>query len=509
MTVQLKLENAFNARKSFFANRASAIFPIRIREKTNFSIVFLNYWLLKNGIDFVNINIRIYDDLGRLVILKSLKVIELHNKISVGDLLLLERPGNFSFDGMVEIEVVSAENLSFSFPAIVGVYESDGRFSTVHSAGRIKNADEIKKSSRSQESNWSCIFEKKPQSQGWSVVPFFHYFVGATNPLPDEVIEINLRDKRGGIIESKSINVGEMPAFSSKIFFADQIFTLVSEPSIDAFISVTLHTTDVFPRLVVGNFHKDIDFLEVTHSFPITEFVDHCPQPDDKKPYHSAPSLLAAQTAPGLDLAVRVFPTNCIGNTEVMVNKKNFVEKSLKRTTQSFDFKSNIGSEGLSFKLDSDEEMRVLHLYGDTIPSRLNASYRYSVTGTKSKFATDIATGAKSIVYPPKWRHWGHGCIGAGYDTYVLLRNNTHVPESTMNNCGIIRIFTEHLDKSFKIQVGAESCIALKISELINLNPLEGIPIFFSWMITMDEPVGETFWVSYRDDGAIFGEHGF
>lgn len=509
MTAQIQLADAFNARKSFFSNRASAIFPIRIRNKADFLLLFFDYWLIKSGIKHKNLNIRIYDDMGRLKFLKSFEIVDSHNKISVRDLFLADGVVVVSFDGMVEVEVVSAENLSFSFPAIVGVYEADGRFSVVHSAGRIKNADEINKTINSQETNWNCIFERSPQGQGWSIIPFFHYFIGATPPILNEVIEVSLHDKTGRIVESKTINVGQMSPFSSKIFFADQIFTLASEPPADSFISVSLRASDVFPRLVVGNFHRDIDFLEVTHSFPVTEFVDHCPQPDDIKPSRSAPSLLAAQTAPGLDLVVRVFPTNCIGNTEVLVNKKYFDQDTLLRTTESFDFDSNLGTEGLSFKLDPDEEMRVLHLYGNTVPSRLNASYRYSVAGAKSRFTTDIATGAKSIVYPPKWRHWGHGCIGAGYNTYVLLRNNTHAPESTLENCGYIRIFTEHLDQTFKIQVSAESCIALKISELLNLDPLESIPTFFSWMITMNESVGETFWVSYREDGCIFGEHGF
>lgn len=57
------------------------------------------------------------------------------------------------------------------------------------------------------------------------------------------------------------------------------------------------------------------------------------------------------------------------------------------------------------FELAEDEGMRVLHLQQFSIPSRLIASYRYRVAGTPRRFATDIATGAKSIVYPPKWRH--------------------------------------------------------------------------------------------------------
>lgn len=507
MTTQKPLAKAFDARKSFFAHRASSVFPLRIREQCDLHIVFMNYWLLKNNISHIGVNFRVYDTHGTLKARQSLESVESHNEVSVREVVLAPNAIELPFDGMIEVEVVSTENIAFPFPAIMGIYEANGFFSAVHAAGRIKNPDEHKKPQRSEETNWTCKFEGSVDSL--EVVPFFHYFVGATPLRSDDEVVVNLRNSSGAVISSKTMVVGDMPPFSSRIFFADEIFSLSDIPPQGSFMSVALNASDVFPRLVVGNYHKAIDFLEVTHSFPVTEFTDYCPPIDDTKPEGSFPSLLAAQTARGLELQVRVFPTNCSGSVQASISTKLYGDNRLKGVQEHFEFKSDPGEAGLAFTLDADEEMRVLHLEGNTIPSRLNASYLYSVSGTPHRFSTDIATGAKSIVYPPKWRHWGHGCIGGGFDTYILYRNNTHSPLSTAINSGDIRILGKGIDHVLKFDVAAESCAALLLSEILGLDPVKQPPTFVSWLMSMTNPVGETFWVAFRPDGAVFGEHGF
>ena len=507
MTTQQPLANAFDARKAFFAHRASAVYPLRIRPHSDLCVVFMNYWLLKNDIPQVGVNFRAYDSHGSLRARRSLDAVALHNELSVREYLLRPSGAELPFDGMLEVEIVSTSNLAFPFPAILGVYEANGFFSAVHAAGRIKNPDEPKNPQRSEEANWTCVFER--DGAGYSVVPFFHYFVGAT-PVPvGEAIEVRLRDRAGVVVDSKTLAIGGMLPFASRVFFADEIFALAQTPAEGSFMSVALRGYDVFPRLVVGNFHRTSDFLEVTHSFPISEFADYCPQPGPSAPANSVPSLLAAQVARGLQLSVRVFPTNCAGRVQTLVNRKAFDDKRLRAVGERFEFDSGVESDGLSFELGPEEELRVLHLHGDAIPSRLNASYRYRVAGVPRRFSTDIATGAKSIVYPPKRRHWGHGRVGGGFDTYVLFRNNTHSPDSTAAKTGEIRILGGGIDRVTRFDVAAESCVALRLSEVLEIDPAVRSPTFVSWLMSMANPVGETFWVAFRPDGAVFGEHGF
>ena len=63
-------------------------------------------------------------------------------------------------------------------------------------------------------------------------------------------------------------------SFWIKIFFIKDIFKKVKFSNLD-FISVKVEHNSIFPRLVVGNFHKE-KFFEVTHSFSTIYHKDYC-----------------------------------------------------------------------------------------------------------------------------------------------------------------------------------------------------------------------------------------
>ena len=90
-----------------------------------------------------------------------------------------------------------------------------------------------------------------------------------------------------------------------------------------------------------------------------------------------------------------------------------------------------------------------------------------------------------------------------------MFHNNTHTPATTRENVGEIRIVGDGIDQTFPVAAAAESCVALDVAALLGLSPEKGERQFLSWFLSMKLPVGETFWVSYRPDGVIFGEHGF
>ena len=160
------LEKDFKLRKSFHTNRSSAIFPILFFNKSNdFYLSILNYWSIKNNIDTntLVINLRIYDQNGYLVKRDDYKNISQNLLISIRKYITQAK-----FSGMVEVEIISTSNLRFNFPALTGFYKSRSLYSCVHSAGRIKGAEEVHSSKKVEETNWSCKFEK-------NITPFFHF----------------------------------------------------------------------------------------------------------------------------------------------------------------------------------------------------------------------------------------------------------------------------------------------------------------------------------------------
>ncbi len=496
------LEKAFEARKKSFTNRASCVFPIYLKANTDLHIVFLNYWSLKSNIlsNNITINFRIYTNDGHLIKLESIKTLHDHNQYSIKKILCPENDTSvFEFNGSIHIEIVSIDNLKFPFPGIVGIYQANDLYSVVHAAGRVKNTDELQKVSYTQETNWTCKF-------GENITPFFHFFNGPSVPIKKN-ITVTLRSANGEILSEKEIAIDHLPPFASQLYFIEDIFKN-TEFKNGYFVSVTVEHNSIYPRLVVGNLFKDLNFLEVTHSFPLIEQPDYCPVNQNV----SFQSMLCGHTSNDLNLTFNVFPTNCEGKMNSEILHQTFSDNHLVKKQQSNQDLTNISSASGSYELEDLERFIVIRMKGDTVPSRINGSFIYKVKNTPTLFSTDIASGAKSSVYPPKYRHWGHAYTMDGFDTTILIRNNSHNPEETKLGKGTLTLYSFDLKKDFKFEIEPESAKSIQISTIISTLPTPDIqgPQFLSWMIEMDVPTCETFWVAYRKkDGAIFGEHGF
>lgn len=498
-TIQ-NLKAAFDARKLFFANRSSCVFPVLLRHGTDLHVVYLNYWTLKNGIarDKLAINFRIYDTKGNAVLKISKEMGKAHNQVSTRALLdEYTHCDTDNFEGMLEVEITSLENIRFPFPGIVGIYQAGDLFSAVHAAGRVKNPDEAQHVIYTQETNWTC-------KSGPKVTSFFHYFNGPTLP-QTETISVKLRSRDGAVIATRDVSIAHLPPFGSQIFYVEDIFPGMAFEN-DAFISVTLEHNSIFPRLVVGNYFRDSNFLEVTHSFPLIEKEDYCPiQPEDE-----FQSIMPAYTSPDLTLSVHVFPTNSPGVFSATEASQKFGANFLQSGAE-FMKCSGDASAPVTYQLDPNQQFWCLRMKGPKVPSRFNASYRYRVRGTDGRYSTDIADGADSCVYPPKYRHWGYAYLGHEFETVVLVRNNTHRPTLTQSGTGTLRVFGMDGERSIPVKIDAEAAVTVNFSDYIPRPALATVeaPSFLSWMLEMDIPTCETFWISYRKrDGAIMGDHG-
>lgn len=484
------LQKDFELRKEFFTNRASAIFPIYFSSNKNDLILsWLNYWVIKNDNNHSSlaVNIRIYDSTGTLIIRTKVDLEKYNNMLSVKSILEKE-----TFEGMVEIEIISVENIKFTFPAIIGFYKTGSLYSCVHSAGRIKGSDESYSESVTEETNWSCKFSS-------TITPFFHYIHG--NIESEAKLRVNLKSEDGVTIESVDV-CERFNAFSSKIYFIDDLMPngIAKE---GMFISVETVNSNVFRRMVVGNYHKNLKHMEVTHSFPKQISKDHCPINED-----GAESFLALYSDSNLSLRAKVFPTNCEGSFLVKESNQYYKEKKLDSEKDTFFLKNGYGE----VELENEARAKVLWLYGDSVPSRLNCNFIYRVKDSNSVFSTDIATGAKSSVYPPKHSHWGSGVFGNGYDFALMVRNANHNRNSSMTN-GKLIVYGDDFKFEQSVEIEADSSSSFLLSSLIkgdlkkNLAYKETI---FTWFLKLDQPYSETFWVSFRkEDGCVVGDHGF
>ena len=495
----ISLKKGFEARKKIFHNRASAFFPLYITKKNDFFLVFFNYWLNKNNIktDLINLVLYIYNEEGDLVERFNSKINNYHNQFSIATILGNKLKNKFI--GTVSVEILSLENLNFPFPALLGVYKSNNLFSSVHSAGRIKNVNEKHEIFYTKETNWTCKFEK-------NVTPFFHYFVGPTLPRKKYItVTLLTHDKKTK--KTKKINIEKLKLFGSKIFFIKEIFGKIKYNNND-FISVKVEHNSIFPRLVVGNYHKNKSFFETTHSFPFIERKDYCPIINDK----TFQSKLSAYRNKELDLNLKVFPTNCTGNFKGEIFVKKFNQQRLLSDKPLINYNSKLLSKVNIFPLNNDDQFISLKMRGNKIPSRFNASFVYKVKGSKSNYSVDVADGARSCITPAKISHWGHGYVGDKYESLVMIINDNYQTSNNKTAKGKLNIYSpDYKTKNMiNVTIQPDSLTIINISQLKNISKLKTKNHFFSWFLRLKEPGCEAFWVSYRkSDGAIFGDHSF
>lgn len=479
---QKSLEKDFAARSDFHAHRSSAIFPVRLRADTDAWLVFLDYWSVKNGQKDVTAVVRVYSRDGTLACRRDYPAPALHNRISIRELL-----GGGDFDGMFEIEFLSGNNLRFAFPGVLVFYRAGAAFSAVHSAGRVKNAEEPYGDDWSRETNWACKFEP-------GISPFFHLFNGPRRGGLGRVA-VELFGADGRLRATREIETGLEASFASRIFFLDEIFA-GERLERDCFAAVRVPNAHFYPRLVAGNLHRADELLEATHTFPWTAIADYVRDPGGKRWL----AFLTVPQPPELEVDLVSFPTNAPAEVacEVLPGGRSLSWRS-----------GGDGAPLFRFRPEPSEENVVLGFKSGSLPSRLNSSHQYRVRGANSPYSTDIASGAKPWVYPPKRSHWGHGLLGGGFETILMAQQVSHAPGQTASNKGGLTLYGAkgELGK-LGFEVPADGCRFLRLSELLpGEAPAEADAV--SWFLKTERPDLEIFWVAYAPDGRICGDHSF
>jgi hypothetical protein len=481
--MQSSLSKDYDARMKWHTNRASAVFPVLIRKGCDVRILALNYWRIKNNIQNVSATYRLYSQSGELINIIAEKIINDHNDFSVNSMLTVD-----DFDGMIEVEYSSDDNLKYAFPGITVVYEANGCVSAVHSSGRVKNANEAYQSGTSQESNWSCNFSD-------NITPFFHVFNGQRALSEPVEIDIELRDSKNNIINKKNKYITSCQgSFSSQIIYLDEVFGSITQKG-ELFCIARVPSGLVFPRMACGNYHKKEKFLEVTHSFPVIKIKDYLPKPSKENSAYSAAVYLQPEL---LSLSAVSFPTN---------SESNLVAKCI----NGKDVKWNSGKDLFEADL-GDKELTRFEFNKENIPSRLNTSLRYSVKNSNSMFSTDIATGVSAWISPEKFNHWGYGLLSKDFETVILLANVNLCDLKNANMNGELSIFFSSGKKqkivSKDIHIGQNGYSFIYVSNLIDDFKYANTTKSISWYLSMQQSGAQSYWLSFAKDGRICGDHG-
>lgn len=248
--------NKLSAHPNF---RSSAIFPIMKEPGLNVRLLFMGYWLLKRKIDHLASVITLRSREGTPIARKTLTIADAKAyRIELSDLL----PEDVVFEGSLEIEFYSTENLVFPYPAVVINYYGDNFSSVVHTAQRIYNDyEDLQKNSQTSvpESGFNIYVND-------SYEPFLGLINGASG-VEDARMELEFFNHKNQTFTFTK-ELGTLKPYETTFIHPAREFDLRS--FLDGQVGSCKAHFDVnwiFPRLLVGNQNRNSPMLSITHTY--------------------------------------------------------------------------------------------------------------------------------------------------------------------------------------------------------------------------------------------------
>ena len=250
--------------------RSSAIFPFLFRRgKINSVYTFMGYWLRKRNIPEVTVLFTLRTAEGEKITVKSYSVKAANSyRISAFDLFEEDRLPD-TFLGSVEIEIFSAVDMVFPYPAITFAIEGSNGITFVHTCGRVYNdIDDLNENSETQvpETGFDVLI-------GENYSPFFSFINGPLE-LKNSTYQLEFSDTYGNtlLVEREIKNTQPYSLVWEELSGRElKLSSLKGEK-----VTVKIHHqfSGFFPRFVAGNILKDYENLSLTHTYYDTSLLE-------------------------------------------------------------------------------------------------------------------------------------------------------------------------------------------------------------------------------------------
>lgn len=239
--------------------RSSAVFPlIHKPSKIESVYTFMGYWMRKRNIPLVTVLITIRDQNGKKIEVRSIEVKSIKSySISSSELF-----PNREFFGSLELEVFSAVDMVFPYPAITFALKGVSGLTFVHTCGRIYNDFDDLKSNEEKivpETGFDLIIEK-------SCSPFFAFINGPIN-IKNKKIELEYISpyNKKKVINKIIKNVEPYGLCWVKLLDGEELELFKNDEKIC--VKIRHNFEGFFPRFVAGNVFKDFEDVSLTHSY--------------------------------------------------------------------------------------------------------------------------------------------------------------------------------------------------------------------------------------------------
>ena len=241
--------------------RSSAVFPVIHKPGKIISIyTFMGYWLRKRNIPLVTALVTLRNESGEKINVKSIEINQTKSyEILSSDIITDQHE---DFDGSVEIEIFSAVDMVFPYPAITFALKGVNGLTFVHTCGRIYNDFDDLKSNTEQavaETGFDLLVGK-------DYAPFFS-FVNGPVPIKNKEIKLEYITQTDERIHKK-LNLKEVKPYGLGWVNLDLgSDTKLSNGSTKICVKVSHDFKGFFPRFVAGNVFRDFEDISITHSY--------------------------------------------------------------------------------------------------------------------------------------------------------------------------------------------------------------------------------------------------
>ena len=284
-----------------------------------------------------------FNILGKTINVVSYEISECKSYVFKGSSFFKNTPEDFH--GSVEIEIFSAVDMVFPYPAITYAIKSLNGFTFVHTCGRIYN----------DLNDFNINNEQVVPETGFDVIlnknynPFFS-FVNGPEEILSEPFQLEFINTDGEkIVESRVIkNIKSYGLVIVNLIESENIRSVFKDEKIT--VKIKHNFKGFFPRFVVGNIYKEFSDISLSHSYYDNSVDDSkfsiFQNPEKNKFYDAVTAVPVNNTYDKIELAI--YP--------------NFSNLPFNLIFQLFDFKGEKIEESNKIYKINNKNQRLLYI---------------------------------------------------------------------------------------------------------------------------------------------------
>ncbi|MCD9023670.1 hypothetical protein [Cohnella silvisoli] len=502
--------------------RSSAIFPVFQLPGIKTRICFLGYWMVKRSIPEIQSVVTLRSKDGTILIRTTQLITEAKAyRIELEHLLQAADKGDQAeYTGSLEIEFFSSRDLVFPYPAVVVNYYGPEFGSVVHTAQRVYNDAEDRRTNEEalvSEAGFNLYADGDRE-------PFFS-FINGIEYVRNGRISMKFFNSRKQTMDFH-IEVPLLAPYETTVIYPDR------HTDLQGFLDgkpgtarINFDVNWVFPRIVAGNLQHSKKAMSVTHTYydctARSGKEDYWHEPQEG--WHSASMLIPVSVSGErlthvnfypiyspceLEMDVELYDTD--GNLLGTKNNAQTISPTDNRL-QTLDIKALCRDLGVSRDQKLSANLIARPVRSSRLPTRLKVGLDYGLNDSSltCNICKTMDVFNPTLEHKKSSFHWAP-VIADQEDGIVWIMNsspkNPYVRSASINLTFYREQDTETIVRQLFLMPNGTYC--LRLSEDLQLQA------FFSYQIgwytcVSDNPYIKTYYLCEGSSGIVGGDHDF